>query len=210
VFPCIVIDTETTGCPWAAGPGWCPEVIEVGAVSLDADGAVADTFEVLVRRPRAHLLHPRSAPAAAVHGITPARVEAEGVAPLAAAATFRSWLIQQRVEASGVVLPVTGWRFAFDLHFLVPRPWQLFLTGLRPAEDLQAMACRVLGLRDRPHLDPLLAALRAAGELPHRVGPRHRALTDAQLEAELLVALRALEARPPADRPRLPLPGGAP
>ena len=219
MLPCVVIDTETTGLPWLAESGWRPMVIEVGAVSLDAAGAVVDDFEVRVRRPRVHLDDPHSAPAAALHQIPTTELLDDGRDPLHAGAALRAWVVAQRRRVGGGALSVTGWRYAFDLHFLAPAPFALLEAGLRPVEDLRGLACRVLGLEAPPSLDVLIAALRAEGLLPrlscaallasssaHRFR-RHRALFDAHLEGEVLRALLTLAARPRATRPRLALSG---
>jgi CBS domain-containing protein len=160
----VALDTETTGLdPRTA------RIIEVGAVAL-GDGRVTErTFRSFVAAPV-----PIPAPATAVHGITDA--------DLATAPPFP--VVYEKLRDFIGSRAVIGHTLGFDLALLTAEcervgiaftPW--------PALDIRFLA---------EIADPTLASFSLEGLaawLGVPPGERHRALADAQMAAEIFVAL---------------------
>lgn len=95
----VVFDLETTGLSPDRH-----EIIEIGAIRVDRDGDLHDTFSVLVKPDRKI-----SAAITRLTGITNARVESDGVALGDALAEFRAFVAD---------LPLVAYNARFDLRFL--------------------------------------------------------------------------------------------
>ncbi|MFW6720880.1 exonuclease domain-containing protein [Streptomyces sp. MAR4 CNY-716] len=134
----IVFDLEFTTWPgaperdWSA-PGELREIVQIGALRLDADLAVADEFETLVRP----VVNPRLSPYfTELTGIGQEAVDREGRAPAAALGDFLGFCKGRSVLSYGNDMVVlgenAGWARArgeqvangfLDNGFLNVRPW---------------------------------------------------------------------------------------
>jgi len=162
-LPAVVIDTETTGLDAARD-----RIIEIGAVRL-ARGRAGETYSTLVRPGIA------IPPAATnIHGIRDADVaDAPGFAE--AAAAFSAW------AGPAVVL---GFSVGFDLAILKAEHERYGLPWKPP----RSLDVRHLVELVGPELPELSLEL-ATKWLGIDVADRHRALGDAQLSAQVFLAL---------------------
>lgn len=168
LFPCVVLDTETSGLPhqpWA-------RVVELAAVVLDADGTEVSAFTSLVQP---NVLDYRTAPALAVSHLTERELR---TAPPAHQvwADFCAW---------GSALPpapyaTTAWRVNFDRRLLSMTPGIGYIAFDYCLWEVVKLR-RPKGKRN-VHLTGLCAEL---GIDENAFGPRHRALTDCRVTAEV-------------------------
>lgn len=169
LVPCVLLDTETSGLPhepWA-------RVLEIGAVALGPDGEELSAFSSLLRP---DVLDHRARNALAVNHLDPYDLRR---APLPAEvwADFCAW---------GSALPparyaTTAWRVNFERRLISRTPG----LGLLPFDYClwEVVKLRRPKGKRNVHLSGLCAELRI-DEAPF--GPRHRALTDARITAEVL------------------------
>lgn len=194
--PVLVIDTETTGFatfPWS-------RVVELAAVLLDEQGELAGTFAALVR-PEIH--DNRSDGVCKIHGLTK---EALKDAPLAGdvAETFRLW----KNEKCDLTVRCTSYNREFDQ----PMVERMGLTDLNWGPCIMEMVTDHMGplglLKPAdpkhpkyrpgkkwlwPSLDVAAKHFGVAFE-----GPAHRALTDAMVASQVLVACYRQRSTAPA------------
>lgn len=176
----IVVDTETTGLmddPHA-------EVIEIGAVVVDAEHGELGTFSLLVMPGH---LHPKAVEALVINKISPDALTSAPTRDVARAA-FGAW------KASWGGLQMTSWFIGFDQHFW---PWPGgWASSAECIQSRAAVPMAAAGLmvpragRQRwevPNLLEAAAYFRTALPLTH-----HRALDDARAAAAIW---RALEQR---------------
>jgi len=165
----ILLDTETTGLDHTRD-----DVIEIAAVRIGpACDPFAirpeDTFSVLVRTDR------DLGPSAAVHGITPEQLAADGVAPADALKALRAFIGDT---------PITGHNIRFDVGMLRAMSRRLGEPlSLTVAFDTLPMARRLLP-GPRFSLDELVERF----DLQPK--PTHRALDDVKANVSLLRLLR--------------------
>ncbi len=169
----VFFDTETTGLQFQTD-----EIIELGAVALDADGAECGAMDDLIR-----LSPGRQLPAfiTKLTGITPAQLAAEGRPKQETAARFAALL-----SAPDTLL--IAYNAQFDLNFLYwfLRRHELAHT-LRGLKFLDAMTV-YRDRRDYPH--KLENAIAAYGLQDVAVNS-HRAVDDARAVPLLLQAMEA-------------------
>lgn len=196
-FPCVVVDTETTGLP-GKPPGWEPRIVEVGAVVVTADlRVVADLgFQVLVKQPADHLRDPRAVGAWGLSDLTPEKVLDDGTAEPIAALWFALWL--GWAKAVHGAARVRAFNQAFDHGFLRRPPWYLeYLRPIGPCIMLEATKAmdRENALPRWANGEPKWAKAEEAAAFYRQRGHEipeagtHRALPDAILEAYIAVAM---------------------
>ncbi|WP_030684445.1 3'-5' exonuclease [Streptomyces sp. NRRL B-1347] len=134
----VMFDLEFTSWPGAleadwSGPGQLREIVQIGALRLDADLSVVEEYEALVRP----VVNPRlSAFFTELTGIEQAEVDREGLAPARALGDFLGFCKGRTVLSYGNDMVVlgenVGWARArgeriessyLDAHFLNVRPW---------------------------------------------------------------------------------------
>ena len=169
----VVFDTETTGIEFGRDT-----IIELGAVGLTAEGE-QDSMDCLIRLAPGRTLPPFITD---LTGITPEKLEAEGVEQETAALEFA-----QMLEKADRPLLV-AYNAQFDLNFLYYflRPFQK-LEVLRKAHFLDALTV-YRDRRDYPH--KLCNAIEAYG-LEDQAVNSHRAVDDARATVCLLRAMAA-------------------
>ena len=167
----VIFDTETTGLDFAHD-----EIIELGAVSLEADGE-KDSMDVLIRLPDGKTLPPFIT---ALTGITPEQLEREGMEKAEACRRFCQLL-------EGAKRPLlVAYNAQFDLNFLYHflRPFGC-VNVLRAPRFLDALTV-YKDRRDYPH--KLENAIEAYG-LGDTAINSHRAVDDARATVQLLEAM---------------------
>lgn len=165
----VVFDLETTGLD----PSRC-EIIEIGAIRVNRDSNMHDTFEALLKPSI-----PIPARITEITGITNAMVEAEGEEPAKALAEFKAFV---------GMLPLVAYNADFDMAFLRS-------AGERHGVKIgNRITCALKEARRAwPGLPSYkLADLAARGNLD--VSGTHRALKDCQL-ALIVYASAAREPR---------------
>jgi DNA polymerase-3 subunit epsilon len=169
----VFFDTETTGLNFRTD-----EIIELGAVALDAQGAECDAMDDLIRLSPGRALPPFITK---LTGITPEQLAHEGREKSETAARFAQMLAQP-----GTLL--IAYNAQFDLNFLY---WFLRAHGhaevLRNLKFLDAMTV-YRDRRDYPH--KLENAIEAYG-LQEVAVNSHRAVDDARAIPLLLEAMEA-------------------
>jgi len=174
-FPCVVLDTETTGIfgkhPWA-------EVIELGAVALDECGAEIAHFERYVRP--TDIDDPRIDEALAINHID--RGVLYGAPdPIDVLYEFLAWMPEE--------VSCTSYNVVFDRRGLASMGALTIVWG--PCILQRAR-------RELPKPHKLSDVAGRLGVAPR--GEPHRALTDSRTAADVLVALEKRWRRPQADR----------
>lgn len=183
--PILVVDTETTGFPrdeWS-------RVVEIGAVVLDVKGYAQESWSTLVKP---DLFDERASGAVAVHGITRETVEAEGLTTSLALEAF-GHLVSYWFD------PGTAFCTSFNVAFDRPMIARMGPADVRWAPCIMERAMSVMGpagalpaLSDGKWKWPRLSEAADFFGV-HVEGTAHRALTDARVAAEILVALRLRE-----------------
>jgi DNA polymerase-3 subunit epsilon len=190
----LVFDTETTGLP-SAGPDGrrtfdTARLVSVAWILLDAVGMPAETGYMLVS-PDAGFPIPESA--TAVHGISQAHAEAEGVDRGAALAA-----LMRAVRRSARVV---GHNVAFDLCVVRNELRRLGMYKemqlLKDKESYCTMVRgrRSLGAKKPPKLAELYAALFGSEPDPETDGPLHNAMVDTRCCARCFTELEELVLR---------------
>ncbi|MFM9370558.1 exonuclease domain-containing protein [Streptomyces sp. Da 82-17] len=106
----VLFDLEFTSWPGAlerdwSGPGELREIVQIGAVRLDEEYAVAEEFETLVRP----VVNPRLSPYfTELTGIEQEQVDREGVAPARALSDFLGFCAGRSVLSYGNDMVVLG------------------------------------------------------------------------------------------------------
>ena len=169
----VVFDTETTGIDFGRD-----EIIELGAAAYTADGE-AESMDLLIRLTLGRTLPPFITQ---LTGITPERLDREGVEKAAACAAFCGLL------GKGEQTLLAAYNAQFDLnflyHFLRPFGQAAALRAPRFLDVLTVYRDR----RDYPHK---LSDAIAAYQLEDRAVNSHRAVDDARAAAILLDAMAA-------------------
>lgn len=171
--PLVVVDTETTGLPkdsWA-------HVIEIGAVLLDRDGQVIDTFETLVIPP---VLDERVGAALAINHITREDIAARGCDPHGAALSFLGWL-----DTHG-----RPWMTAYNVRFDRAMLERMGVAHPRWASCVQVRATETIAGPGARFVKLSAAAEHFGVEV---TGQPHRALTDARTAASVACAILRIE-----------------
>lgn len=177
-WPLLVVDVETTGLIEDEHA----RVVELGAVLVHPSGAELAAFSSLVRPPRSAMLDADEA--FEVHGIDPDLLE---VAPRAHAVerAFLQWMDEWRPWVGGI----TSWRWSFD-GAMLERLGRGSLAHLPRARCIHHAAHAWFGPMGHAHGPKLAEAAEALGVAVPR--GRHRALVDAQLAAQVAVALERI------------------
>ena len=210
IRPCVVLDLETTGYSPAKGA----RIIELGAVTLTADLQVVDRRGVLVHQPR-HTLETPSAIRAREqsHHISTAEVLAKGIPEAEAAHRFCTYLermAEQHTDDGVVVL--RAWNQRFEELFLAQPLWtdalQHIQCGVEWGEDCMKTAKNWLKNERRfTHLQGKKIGgsikLERLADFLGVTYSNHRAAADAQLTAEVLVAIEQWRAQERARRARM-------
>ena len=204
--PSIVIDTETTGIP-GKPKGWKPQVIQLGAVVLDCDGNIVDSFECWVNPGAEHLAHPNSVATLKYLKLDPAPIHADGFDTEDASQLLREWIATSAVAYDVKTLRAYNQEFDFTKMLAHP-PWNIGLAGV-PRGACIMLEAQGLMIRDDMlrWMGPLGHKFPSAEEatdwlikLGHKgldggLVTAHRALADADHEAKIAVALHVEGAR---------------
>jgi DNA polymerase III epsilon subunit-like protein len=173
----IVVDTETTGLMEHA---WA-EVIEVGAVLMDAEHGELAAFSSLIMPSH---IPPGAAEALRVNGLTREHLDAAPVISEVRPA-FGAW----RNAWGG--WPLVSWHLPFDEHFWPwPGAWAPATSCLqRRAAEPMARAGLMVPRPNRRRFEVPSMAEACAYFRVQQVGAAHRALDDARTAARLWMAL---------------------
>ena len=183
--PCIVFDLETTG--------FHPHgrIIEVGAVVITRDARVVSPISFFVWQPEAHLRHPRSQPAQAIHQIPVATILEQGLPAAQAAPRLKTW--GGRVQARHKVASLRAYNQSFDFAFLSTYPWCLEKnTGIPFGECILEEATEKIGQGRRVRLSRAVELANEGGAAIEWQADAHRAEEDARIAAEVAIWLATL------------------
>ena len=189
----LVIDLETTGLPWQL-PENLRHVLEFGAVLLHTDGSVILEESFLVNPGYDVLYTPVVQPALAINHLDAATIIRHGITPEEA----KQRVISLFTEAHtwGIAQFATSYNRAFDFGEFLDKIWhvQTLVSAIQPAPCIMLNAAiimrkyRMLGNVSRVSLVKAVAFCQHNGH-NIRVGPPHRALSDAHMAADVMLAL---------------------
>ncbi len=200
----LIVDTETTGLD-GKPPGFQAEVVEIGLVAVDEDGGEIFSDGWFVRQPDVVLEDPRARHAFSLTGITPDVVRRDGISVTESQARLK--LNVERALEEGVTV-VRAFNQDFDFRMLNRNGFDLEVLGLPPGECIMLAAMELMGnmgalppasawIKSKypdqrwkwPRLTEVVAFLSGRGYEIRWTQDHHRALSDAQLEASVAVAL---------------------
>lgn len=196
--PTIVIDLETTGL-FKYPHRFTPRIIEIGAVFVNSDGEICDTFERVVFQDEKHLRSIEASAAFELSDLTPDFILENGIPENVAAVEFYEW--RSALEREHGRIQYRAYNQNYDFKFLQEEPWLLndnygrciMLESMWIMRDTGLLKIWPNGEYKWPKSREAEKYYASLGFDMTAPGLAHRALRDAIVEAKMVVAIERIK-----------------